>query len=124
MRQISINRRSNRILYNVTVSLEASIFPEWLAFMREDHIPKIFATSCFSGYKICRILDESTENYSVSVQYFAVDEEKFRIYTAQFAPSLQREYIARFGSSAPAFRTVPHALEEGEVVPEIEPSKN
>ena len=124
MRQISINRRSNRILYNVTVSLEASIFPEWLAFMREDHIPKIFATSCFSGYKICRILDESTENYSVSVQYFAVDEEKFRIYTAQFAPSLQREYIARFGSSGPAFRTVFCALEEGEVVSELEPSKN
>ena len=85
---------------------------------------KNFRDQLFSGYKICRILDESTENYSVSVQYFAVDEEKFRIYTAQFAPSLQREYIARFGSSAPAFRTVLHALEEGEVVSELEPSKN
>ena len=124
MRQISINRRSNRILYNVTVSLEASIFPEWLAFMREDHIPKIFATGCFSGYKICRILDESTENFSVAVQYFAVDAEKFKIYTAQLAPALQKEYVARFGSSAPAFRTVLHALEEGEVVSELEPSKN
>ena len=124
MRQISINRRSNRILYNVTVSLEASIFPEWLAFMREDHIPKIFATGCFSGYKICRIIDESTENYSVAAQYFAVDEERFRIYTARFAPALQKEYVARFGSSAPAFRTVLHAVEEGEVVSEIEPSKN
>ena len=124
MRQISINRRSNRILYNVTVSLEASIFPEWLGFMREDHIPKILATGCFSGYKICRILDELTENYSVAVQYFAVDKEKFRIYTAQFAPALQKEYVARFGSSAPAFRTVLRALEEGEVVSELEPSKN
>ena len=124
MRQISINRRSNRILYNVTVSLEASIFPEWLAFMREDHIPKIFATGCFSGYKICRIIDESTETYSVAAQYFAVDEERFRIYTARFSPALQKEYVARFGSSAPAFRTVLHAVEEGEVVSEIEPSKN
>ena len=124
MRQISINRRSNRILYNVTVSLEASIYPEWLAFMREDHIPKIFSTGCFSGYKICRILDQSEESYSVAVQYFAVDEYKFRIYTTQFAPALQKEYTAKFGSSAPAFRTVLHALEEGEVVPEIEPSKN
>ena len=124
MRQISINRRSNRILYNVTVSLEASIFPEWLTFMREDHIPKIFGTGCFSGYKICRIIDESSENYSVAVQYFAVNAEKFKIYTAQFAPELQKEYVARFGSSAPAFRTVLHALEEGEVVPELEPSTN
>ena len=124
MRQISINRRSNRILYNVTVSLEASIFPEWLAFMRENHIPKIFSTGCFSGYKICRIIDQSEESYSVAVQYFAVDEDNFRNYTTKYAPALQKEYIARFGSSAPAFRTVLHALEEGEVVSEIEPSKN
>ena len=124
MRQISINRRSNRILYNVTISLEASIFPEWLTFMREDHIPKIFATGCFSGYKICRIINESPENHSVAVQYFAINAEKFKIYTAQHAPALQKEYVARFGSSAPAFRTVLHALEEGEVVPELEPSKN
>lgn len=124
MRQISINHRSNRILLNVTVSLEASSFPEWLTFMRDDHIPKIFATGCFSGYKICRILDESTENYSIAMQYFAIDEEKFKIYTAQYALALQKEYVARFGSSAPAFRTVLHALEEGEIVSEIEPSKN
>ena len=124
MRQISINRRSNRILYNVTVSLEAAIYPEWLAFMRENHIPKIFSTGCFSGYKICRIIDQSEESYSVAVQYFAVDEDNFRIYTTKYAPALQKEYIARFGSSAPAFRTVLHALEEGEVVSEIEPSKN
>ena len=124
MRQISINHRSNRILYNVTVSLDPSIFPEWLGFMREDHIPKIFATGCFSGYKICRIIDERAENYSVAVQYFAVNEEAFRLYTKQYAAALQKEYAAKFGSSAPAFRTVLHALEEGEVVPELEPSKN
>jgi len=92
--------------------------------MREDHIPKIFATGCFSGYKICRIIDERAENYSVAVQYFAVNEEKFRIYTTQYAAALQKEYVAKFGSSAPAFRTVLQALEEGEVVPELEPSKN
>ena len=87
MRQISFNRRSNRILYNVTVSLEASIFPEWLTFMREEHIPKIFATGCFSGYKICRIVDESVESYSIAVQYFADNEETFKIYKQQILTS-------------------------------------
>lgn len=124
MRQISINRRSNRILYNVTISLEAIIFDEWLAFMREDHIPKILATGCFSGYKICRILDESPDNYSIAVQYFATNEEKFREYNSNFAGALQKEYITRFGAEAPAYRTVLHALEEGEVLSDIEASKN
>ena len=124
MRQISINRRSNRILYNVTVSLEASIYAEWLAFMREEHIPKILSTGCFSGYKICRMVDETIESNTVAMQYFAANSEKFRIYQTQFAPDLQEEYIARFGSSAPAFRTVLYALEEGEVVSDIDPSNH
>lgn len=124
MRQISINRRSNRILYNVTVSLEASIYTEWLAFMRTEHIPKIFATGCFSGYKICKMLDESADNYTIAVQYFASTLEQFELYQTQFAPALQREYLAKFQSDAPAFRTVLHAIEEGEVVSDIATSQN
>lgn len=124
MRQISINRRSNRILYNVTVSVDAAVFQEWLGFMRTDHIPKIFSTGCFSGYKICKMLDESGDNYTVAMQYFADTVEQFEQYQKQFAAPLQKEYIQKFGQSAPAFRTVLHALEEGEVVSDIEASKN
>ena len=124
MRQISINRRSNRILYNVTVSVDAANFQQWLGFMRTEHIPKIISTGCFSGYKICKMLDESSDNYTIAVQYFADSVENFERYQKQFAAPLQKEYIQNFGSSAPAFRSVLHALEEGEVVSEIEPSKN
>ncbi len=124
MRQISINRRSNRILYNVTVSVDAAVFQEWLGFMRTDHIPKIFSTGCFSGYKLCKMLDESSDNYTVAMQYFADTVEQFEQYQKQFAAPLQKEYIQKFGQSAPAFRTVLHALEEGEVVSDIEASKN
>ena len=124
MRQISINRRSNRILYNVTVSLKAAIYADWLDFMRTDHIPKIFATGCFSGYKICKMLDESTDNYTVAVQYFAHGLEQFELYQRQYAPAFQQEYLAKFRSDAPAFRTVLHAIEEGEVVSDIAASQN
>jgi len=116
MRQISINRRSNRILYNVTVSVEPLIYAAWLGFMREKHIPKIFSSGCFSGYKICRMLDENTETYTLAIQYFADSIDEFEKYQREFAPKLQGEYIAEFGESAPAFRTVLHAIEEGEVI--------
>ena len=115
MRQISINRRSNRILYNVTICVEALIYAGWLDFMRKNHIPKIFSTGCFSGYKICRMLDENTDTYTVAIQYFADSIDEFEKYQREFAPSLQKEYLAKFGESAPAFRTVLHAIEEGEV---------
>ena len=124
MRQISINRRSNRILYNVTISVEALIYADWLEFMRKNHIPKIFSTGCFSGYKICRIIDESEETYTLAIQYFADSLDNFEMYQKKFAPSLQKEYLVQFGESAPAFRTVLQAIEEGEVISTEEISQN
>lgn len=124
MRQISINRRSNRILYNVTISVEALIYADWLEFMRKNHIPKIFSTGCFSGYKICRILDESEESYTLAIQYFADSLDNFEKYQNEFAQSLQKEYLVQFGERAPAFRTVLQAIEEGEVISTEEISQN
>jgi hypothetical protein len=124
MRQISINRRSNRILYNVTMCVEALIYAAWLDFMRKNHIPKIFSTGCFSGYKICRILDENTETYTVAIQYFADSIDEFEKYQREFAPTLQKEYLNKFGESAPAFRTVLHTIEEGELDESSETSTN
>lgn len=124
MRQISINRRSNRILYNVTISVEALIYADWLEFMRKNHIPKIFSTGCFSGYKICRIIDESEETYTLAIQYFADSLDNFEMYQKEFAPSLQKEYLVQFGERAPAFRTVLQAIEEGEVISTEEISQN
>ena len=51
MRQNSINRRSNRILYNVTVSVDALIYADWIAYMRENHIPKFFPLIAFLAIK-------------------------------------------------------------------------
>ena len=124
MRQISINRRSNRILYNVTVSVEPLIYAAWLDFMRKNHIPKIFSTGCFSGYKICRMLDEKAESNTVAIQYFADSIDEFEKYQREFAPKLQKEYLAEFGETAPAFRTVLQAIEEGEVIGSSEISPN
>ena len=124
MRQNSINRRSNRILYNVTVSVDALIYADWIAYMRENHIPKIFSTHCFSGYKICRMLDESAETYTLAIQYFADTMEKFQEYQSHHARDLQQQYLTHFGEGAPAFRTVLHVVEEGEFIAEGASSKN
>jgi len=124
MRQISINHRSNRILYNVTISVEPLIYAAWLDFMRKIHIPKIFSTGCFSGYKICRMLDEKAESNTVAIQYFADSIDEFEKYQREFAPKLQKEYLAEFGETAPAFRTVLQAIEEGEVIGSSEISPN
>lgn len=118
MRQISIKRRSNRVLYNVTLSVNALKYAEWLRFMQENHIPKIFSTECFDAYKICRIIDENKEDWTIAVQYICPSRGHFEKYQREFAAQLQQEHIAQFGDSAAAFRTLLQIEEEGGFDPE------
>lgn len=118
MRQISIKRRSNCVLYNVTLSVNALKYAEWLLFMQENHIPKIFSTGCFTEYKICRIIDENKEDLTVAVQYISPSLDHFEKYRKEFAPKLQEDHRAKFGDSIAAFRTLLQIVEEGGFDPE------
>ena len=116
MRQISINRRSNRVLYNITISVDSLKYEGWLVFMREEHIPKIFSSLCFESYRICKIIGEEAGGTAVAVQYVAYSTKSFEKYNMEFAPKLQAEYQKRFGASAVAYRTTLEILEEGHLV--------
>ena len=70
------------------------------------------------------MLDEKAESNTVAIQYFADSIEEFEKYQREFAPKLQKEYLAEFGETAPAFRTVLQAIEEGEVIGSSEISPN
>jgi hypothetical protein len=116
LRQISINRRSNRVLYNVTISVDSLKYEEWLLFMREEHIPKIFSSLCFESYRICKIIGEEAGGTAVAVQYVAYSTESFEKYNTVFAPRLQAEHQERFGASVAAYRTTLEIIEEGHLV--------
>ena len=116
MRQISINRRSNRVLYNVTISVDSLKYAEWLRFMTENHIPKIFSSNCFESYRICKIIGEEAGGIAVAVQYVAVSMEALQQYNTHFAPTLQAEHQEHFGDSVASFRTNLQILEEGYMI--------
>ena len=114
MRQISIKHRSNRVLYNVTVGINPTKIEEWKRFMREDHLPKIFASDCFESFRLCRIIDEQTDSTTLAVQYVAHSLEHLKKYNTIYAPQLQKEHLEKFGNDAVAYRSVLDILEEGE----------
>lgn len=94
------------ILYNVTVSIDESVEQEWLAWMKEIHIPEVMATGCFKENKLCRIMAEEEGGKAYSIQYFAPDMETYIKYQAEFSPALQQAHSAKYAGKFAAFRTI------------------
>lgn len=95
------------ILYNVTVNVEDDVVDEWLAWMKEKHIPDVLATGQFVDYKIYRLIGEIPNNgITYSIQYFARSMKEIDNYLANFATKLRDEHMKKFKDKHVAFRTV------------------
>ncbi|WP_268033411.1 DUF4286 family protein [Algoriphagus sp. PAP.12] len=95
------------ILYNITFSVANEIDEDFVAWMKETHIPEIFATGLFVEHKFFRLLnspDDSSTNYSV--QFFAESTNKLIEYENRFANALRNQTLQRYGEKALAFRTL------------------
>lgn len=105
----------NRILYNVTCSVDADIHKEWLDWMLKHHIPNVMKTGMFADFRICRVTGYEENGMSFAVQYTASNIEDYNHYMQNFAPSLQGEHTARYGDKVTAFRTLLEILHEGSI---------
>jgi hypothetical protein len=96
------------ILYNVTVNVEAAICDEWVAWMREIHIPDVMKTGLFKEHKFLRLLNEEEENTGTTfaVQYFCETMQDYNKYQSEFAKNLQFEHSRRYKGKFVAFRTI------------------
>lgn len=94
------------ILYNVTINIDADVHDEWLAWMKETHIPDVMATGRFVESKIGRVLAEEQGGLTYAIQYLAPDMESYHRYIHGEAPKLQEEHTARYKDKFVAFRTI------------------
>lgn len=96
------------IVYNVTVKIDEPIAADWLAWTREEHIPTVMATGCFTAYRLLRIDDDEPEvdGVTFAVQYTCQSREIFRRYVAEYAGELQRRHRERYDNRFIAIRTL------------------
>ena len=95
------------IVYNVTVHVELGISELWTRWMKEDHIPKVLETGCFTGYKFYRVMEEDqSTGMTYAVQYFAPDLPTYFKYQNQYAQALQKESKDIWQDKYTAFRTL------------------
>ena len=95
------------IIYNVTTKVQQSIFDAWLLWIKEEHIPDVIQTGCFTHAVILRLLEvDDTEGPTYAVQYFAESEALYNNYIETHAAAMRQKGFDKWGAAFIAFRSV------------------
>lgn len=94
------------ILYNVTIKVNRAAEKEWLRYLQDTHIPEVLATGHFTGYRLCRLLDQpSDDDPTYIVQYECSSLHKLNHYQIHHAPGLREDMNKKFKDMFVSFRT-------------------
>ena len=95
------------IIYNVTVKVDGGIADAWLEWLLNEHIPEIMATTCFSDYKVVRLLEiDDTEGPTYAIQYHAESKALYNKYIIKHAEIMRQKSYNKWGERFMAFRSV------------------
>ena len=100
------------IVYNVTVSVDKNITSDWLAWMKDEHIPEVMACRIFTKAQINKVITNSDSNNTFAIAYTCATMDKLHRYQMEFSAKLQEKHVARYGDKAVAFRTIMQVIEE------------
>lgn len=101
------------IIYNVTCKVDSSREDEWVAWMRETHVPEVCGTGCFSRAVLLKLkYPVEDEGVTYAVQYDCPSMQMLDKYLNEFAQGLQLNHTLKFGENVVAFRTVLEKLGE------------
>ncbi len=95
------------IIYNVTVKVDESIKPEWLAWLKGEHIPDMVATGCFTHAVILQLLEvDNSEGPTFAIQYHSESKGLYNNYIENHAPAMRQKSFDKWGDKFIAFRSV------------------
>ncbi len=95
------------IIYNVTIKVDSSIQNEWLTWLKEEHLPDILNTGCFTNANILRLLEtDDSEGPTYAIQYHAESKALYNLYIEKFAGFMRQKSFDKWGDQFIAFRTV------------------
>ena len=100
------------IIYNVTIKVASPIQEAWLQWLKEEHIPDIIGTGCFTRAVITRLLEiDDSEGPTYAVQYHAESKALYNRYTDKHANEMRQKSFDKWGNQFIAFRSVMHIVQ-------------
>lgn len=101
------------IVYNITIKLLPQIENEWVAWQRNEHIPEMLASGCFTDYKLYRLLEQDeSDGITYIIQLFAPSLECYQEYIDKNSTVLRQKALDKWGNRFIAFRTVMQVVAE------------
>ena len=95
------------IVYNVTTKVDTAVAGEWLQWLKEEHIPEIINSGCFTHANILELLEtDNTDGPTYTVQYFAESKSNYNVYIEKFAPVMRQKSFDKWGNKTIAFRSL------------------
>jgi hypothetical protein len=99
------------IIYNVTIKVTHSIHTEWLEWLKDQHIPEVINTGCFTHAHILKLLEvDELDGPTYAIQYFADSKAMYNLYIEKFASTLRQKSYEKWGNNFIAFRSVMHMV--------------
>jgi hypothetical protein len=95
------------IIFNITVNISYAVEKEWLAWMKQVHIPEIIETGLLLEHKLLKLLTEIDNDGSTYTSQFTFRTmEDFVTYQAKFQPDFQEKHHDRFNGQYVSFKTL------------------
>jgi hypothetical protein len=95
------------IVYNVTVKVDHSIAEQWLTWLKEEHIPDVVNTGCFTHATILWLLEvDESDGITYAVQYHALNKDLYNRYISEFAEKMRQKGFDKWSNKFVAFRSV------------------
>ncbi len=95
------------IVYNVTTKVTTAIQQDWLQWIKDEHIPDIINTGCFTYATILQLLEtDDSEGPTYTVQYFAESKSLYNIYLEKFVAQMRQKAFDKWGDKFITFRSL------------------
>ncbi len=95
------------IIYNVTIKVTSAIKNDWLAWLKQVHIPDVLATKCFLKATVLYLLEmDDSEGPTYAIQYLAENINAYERYISEFSGIMRQRSFDRWGDQFIAIRTV------------------
>lgn len=100
------------IIYNVTTKIDWSIADEWVKWMKEEHMPGILATGCFSKYLFVKLLEEDNiEGPTYAVQYFGTLKD-YNDYMQHYAETFSKKSLNKWREKFISFKSLLEVVQQ------------
>ena len=95
------------LIYNVTIKVDHSIAEAWLDWLKNEHIPEVTGTGCFTHATVLQLLEvDNTDGPTYAIQYHAESKALYNNYITNHAPEMRQKSFDKWGDKFIAFRSV------------------